>query len=352
MPMRRTCSKMTDDRFFSRQGPFSLAEIAITTGLELPIGAPADRMIRGVAGLETALSDEVSIFSDIRHARAFSTCEACAVITNERLSRLPSNGAVLLLANDPRLIFALTELMFYPRETARPGIHTSACIDSSAVVGEGCQIDCGVVIGPLARLGAGCHVGANVVIGRSVEIGDRCMIGANVTITHALIGAHVRIGAGSVIGSEGFGVVVGSAGLICSAQIGRVAIGDDVRIGANCTIDRGAIEDTVIGAGTMIDNLVQIAHNVRVGRNCIFAGQAGVAGSTTIGDNVVVGGQAAISDHLHIGSGARIAGKSGVMRDVPEGQAVAGYPAVPVRQWHRQTVSLVRSVINGSSKLE
>src|SRR5208282_154453 len=261
--------------------------------------------------------------------------------------RYPHNGSWLLLARDPRLAFALIGLLFYPRHAAQAGVHASAQIASSAILGEGCQIDSGVVIGPRARLGAGCHIHANVVIGPAVEIGEGSVVGAGAAITHALIGSRVRVGSGVVIGSEGFGVVVGPTGLICSAQVGRVIIGDGVRVGGNCTIDRGAADDTVIGAGTMIDNLVQIAHNVRIGTNCVFAGQAGVAGSTSIGDNVMVGGQAAINDHLVIGSNARIAGKSGVMRDVAAGEAVAGYPAVPVRQWHRQTLSLAQSARKG-----
>jgi UDP-3-O-[3-hydroxymyristoyl] glucosamine N-acyltransferase len=334
---------MTDDRFFPRRGPFTLGEIAARAGMRLPRGAPERLAVRGIASLECAKADELSIFSDSRHASAFAAGHACAVITNTRLSAYPHNGSWLLLAREPRLAFTLIGLMFHPRPVADAGIHPSAHIDPSAQIGEGSQIDSGAVIGPHVRLGARCHIHANAVIGAAVEIGEACIVGAGAAISHTLIGARVRIGAGVVIGGEGFAVVAGPVGLICAAQLGRVLIGDDVRIGGNCTIDRGAMDDTMIGAGTMIDNLVQIAHNVRIGGNCVFAGQAGVAGSTSIGDNVIVGGQVAISDHLSVGSHARIAGKSGVMRDVAEGETVAGYPAVPVRQWHRQTVSLAQS---------
>ena len=334
---------MTDDRFFPRRGPFTLGEIAARADTGLPSGAPARLIIRGVASLELATADELSIFSDARHASAFATGRACAVITNTKLSAYPHNGSWLLLARDPRLAFTLIGLMFHPRSVADAVIHPSAEIDPSARIADGCQIDSGAVIGPYAQLGALCHIQANAVIGAAVELGRACVVGAGAVISHALIGARVCIGSGVVIGSEGFGVVAGPAGLVCAAQLGRVVVGDDVRIGANCTIDRGAMDDTVIGEGTMIDNLVQIAHNVRIGTNCVFAGQAGIAGSTSIGDNVIVGGQVAISDHLKIGSHARIAGKSGVMRDVAEGETVAGYPAVAVRQWHRQTHALARS---------
>lgn len=334
---------MTDDRFFTRQGPFTLGDIALRAGARLSPDAPAGFLLRGIAALDAAGSDELSFFCDANKADAFAASHAGAVITSERLSRHPHNGCWLLLADDPRLAFAQIGLMFHPRNAAEAQIDPAARIDASAVLGEGCSVEAGAVIGPGARLGARCHVGANAVIGRSVEIGEECSIDANTSISHAVIGDRVRIGCGTVIGGEGFGVVAGPRGLLCSPQLGRVLIADNVRIGGNCTIDRGAMEDTVIGANTVIDNLVQIAHNVKIGRNCIFAGQAGVAGSTLIGDNVMVGGQVAISDHLCVGANARIAGKSGVMRDVPERGVVAGYPAVPVRQWHRQTTTLARS---------
>jgi len=333
-------AQMTDDRFFPRRGPFPLGEIAECAKLELAADAPLDMAVRGIAPLEVAEPDELSVFCDARHANAFATSHACAVVTSGRLSNYPHNGSWLLLARDPRLAFATVGLMFYPRNAVEPGIHLLAHVDPSAIVGEGCQIDSGAVIGPNVRLGCGCHIRSNAVIGSAVEIGEASVVGSNTTITHALIGSRVTVGSGVVIGGEGFGVVLGPTGLMCSAQIGRVIIGDNVRVGGNCTIDRGAVGDTVIGSGTMLDNLVQIAHNVQIGSNCVFAGQAGVAGSTTIGNNVMVGGQVAISDHLSVGSNVRIAGKTGVMRDIADGETVAGYPGVPVRQWHRQTVAL------------
>jgi UDP-3-O-[3-hydroxymyristoyl] glucosamine N-acyltransferase len=175
-----------------------------------------------------------------------------------------------------------------------------------------------------------------------VVVGDDCRIGAETSISNAIIGARVEIAGCGSIGGPGFGFVPGPTGPLRMLQVGRVIVENDVAIGANCAIDRGATGDTVIGAGTVIDNLVQIGHNVRLGRNCVLSGQVGFAGSTVLGDGVRVGGQVAISDHLTIGSGARIAGRSGVMRDVEPGGAVGGYPALPLRQWHRQTAGLLR----------
>jgi UDP-3-O-[3-hydroxymyristoyl] glucosamine N-acyltransferase len=182
------------------------------------------------------------------------------------------------------------------------------------------------------------------LIDDGVSMGDGCLIGANTTVSHALIGSRVRIGRNTCIGGEGFGFVPTPNGLLRQAQLGRVIIEDDVEIGSNSSVDRGALGDTLIGRGTRIDNLVQIAHNVRIGRHCVFAAQVGIAGSTEISDNVMIGGQAAIMDHIKIGSNARIAGSSGVMRDVPEGEAWGGCPAVPIRQWHRQSTALGRLV--------
>jgi len=334
--------QMTDDRFYLRRGPFSLGEIAELAKVDLAVGAPRDLLIRGIAPLESATADDLSVFCDVRHADAFAATHAGAVVTSARLGERPHNGNWLLTARDPRYAFAVIGLMFYPRCAVEPGVQAGAHVDPSAAVGEGCRIDPGAVIGAHVRLGAHCHIAANAVIGAGVEIGEGSVVAANATISHALLGANVRIGSGTVIGGEGFGVVPGPTGLICSAQLGRVIIGDNVRVGGNCTIDRGAVGDTVIGANTMLDNLVQIAHNVRIGRNCVFAGQAGVAGSVTIGDGVMVGGAVSISDHLVVGSNARIAGKSGVARDIADGETVGGYPAVPIRQWHRQTTSLAR----------
>lgn len=307
-------------------------------------------MVRGVAPLECAKPDEISVFFDKRHADAFAVAHAGAIVTSKKLAENPHNGAWLLVARDPRLAFASISHLFHPRHVADGGIHPSAHIDPTASLGEGCQIDSGAVIGAGARIGPGCHIAANAVVGPAVEIGEGSVVGTNASISHALIGERVRIGAGVVIGGEGFGVMPGPTGLVCSVQLGRVIVGNGVRIGSNCTIDRGAADDTVIGAGTMLDNLVHIAHNVRIGSNCIFAGQTGIAGSTTIGDNVMVGGQVAISDHVAVGSNVRIAGKSAVIRDIADGQAVGGYPAVPVRQWHRQTVAIAQASRKSSTE--
>ena len=333
---------LTDDRFFRRSGPFSFGDIANHVGADAPPVSEAPMMIRGIAELSCAQSGEITIFSDAKHAGDFANSKASVVVTNASLGAHPHNGSHLLLVKNPRLAFAQIGHMFYPADALDIGIHPSADIHPTVSVGSGSQIGSGVVIGCEAILGARCYIGSNAVIGKGVVIGEDCEIGANTTISHAMIGSRVRISSNVSIGGEGFGFVPGPKGLMRVAQLGRVIIGDRVEIGNSCAIDRGAIGDTVIGSGTAIDNLVQIGHNVRIGRNCVLAGQAGIAGSTTLGDNVMVGGQSAISDHLTIGSNARIAGRSGVMRNVADGESVGGFPAVPIRQWHKQTIAIAR----------
>ena len=333
---------MTDDRFFRRNGPFSINELALCAGASVPDGASSQLMVRDVAALDAAEAGDISVFCDHRQSGLFETSRASVVITNARLSELPHNGCALLVVRDPRLAFALVGHKFYPRDAPEAGTGTNTQVDRTAILGAGCRIDFGAMIGPGAEIGARCHIGANAVIGAGVSIGEDTTIGANTTVSHALIGRGVQIGSNVSIGGEGFGFVPAATGLVPVRQLGRVIIEDHVRIGGNCAVDRGTFGDTTIGAGTAIDNLVQIAHNVRIGRSCVIAGQAGVAGSTTIGDFVMIGGQAAISDHLMIGAHARIAGKSGVMRNVARGEAVAGCPAIPARQWHRRTVALAR----------
>jgi UDP-3-O-[3-hydroxymyristoyl] glucosamine N-acyltransferase len=341
---------MSDSRFFRAEGPFSLGHIAGIVGAELAQPERAGEMIRDVAELTEATAGELAVFSDPRHAAAFANCHATVVVTSRKLSAYPHNGSALLLADDPRLAFARIGKLFYPYPQPRAFIHSRAFVAASAQIGADTEISAGAVVGENVQIGSRCHIAANAVIADGVIIGDDTIIGANTSISHALIGAKVRIAENVSIGGEGFGFVPGPKGPVRVFQVGRVIIEDQVEIGGNCAIDRGSLGDTVIGAMSALDNLVQIGHNVRLGKGCIIAGQAGVAGSTTLGDYVMVGGAVSISDHLTIGSGAKIAGKSGVMRDVAPGEIVAGYPAVPVRQWHRQSAALAKLVARACGK--
>jgi UDP-3-O-[3-hydroxymyristoyl] glucosamine N-acyltransferase len=333
---------LPDPRFFHRSGPFPLSYIARHIAAEPPDDTSGSMMIDDIGSVETAGPGEITVFCDARYLDKFLTTRASATVTSHDLARHKSNRSGLLFVEDPRLAYAKIGHLFYPSSPLVPGVDSRALLDPTAVIGDGCQIDAGAVISAGVQVGARCHIGFHAVVGPGVVIGDDCVIGANTAVSHALIGDRVRIESCVTIGSQGFGFVPGPKGLLRMLQLGRVVIEDAVEIGANCAIDRGATGDTVIGAGTVIDNLVQIGHNVRIGQKSVLCGQVGIAGSTEIGDGVMIGGQSAISDHLVIGSGARIAGKSGVMRNVKPGEAVGGYPAVPIRQWHRQSSALSR----------
>ncbi|MGA8382113.1 MAG: UDP-3-O-(3-hydroxymyristoyl)glucosamine N-acyltransferase [Stellaceae bacterium] len=335
---------MADPRFFARAGPFALAELARVSGAQLLASDIAEQLLDDVAPLETAGPDEVSFLDNRKYLGAFQKSRAGAAFVDEwAIDRAPP-GMALLLTREPYKAYGLAAQAFYPAPAVLGGLSPSALIDPSAVVPEDCALGPYSIIEAGARLGRRCRIGAHAVIGAGVEIGEDCSIGAHVTVTHALIGARVVLHPGVRIGQPGFGFAPDPAAPVKVPQLGRVLIGDDVDIGANTTIDRGSGHDTVIGAGSMIDNLVQIGHNVVLGRCCILAGQVGISGSTKLDDFVMIGGQGGLAGHLHIGRGARIAAKSGLMRDVPPGATVSGIPAVPMTEFMRRAVALQRLV--------
>ncbi len=217
---------------------------------------------------------------------------------------------------------------------------SQASIHPSATIGAGCCVDPFVVIGKNVKIGERCWIQSHTVIAENVAMGEDCTIESHVTITHATLGHHVQIQSGSRIGQSGFGFHMDEEGHLTVPQLGRVQIGDYVEIGANTTIDRGSLEDTVIGNRCRIDNLVQIAHNVVLGEGCVLVAQVGIAGSTRLGRFVVAGGQVGIAGHLTIGDRVQIAAKSGVMRNIMSQQTVGGFPALPIREWHRNTATL------------
>jgi UDP-3-O-[3-hydroxymyristoyl] glucosamine N-acyltransferase len=332
---------MIDQRFYCRRGPIALALIAAKVGGEISPPQSAEIMVGDIAAPECATPDQITVFSDPRFLGACRDSRALAVVTSPKLaSQLPDKA--LLIAPDPRLAFAMTAHLFYPVEPPAPGIDAQASVDAGASMGEGCRVEAGARIGAGVRLGARCLIGAGAVLGVGVEIGDDGRIDANATVSHAVLGARATIGSGTVVGGAGFGYVPGPGGVLRVPQLGRVLIGDDVEIGNNCAIDRGALGDTRIGTGTKIDNLVHLAHNVQIGRYCIITAQVGIAGSSTVGDGTMIGGQAAVADHVHIGARVRIVAQSGIIRDIPDGETVGGSPALPVRDWHRQTVALAK----------
>ena len=258
----------------------------------------------------------------------------------------------LLLTDRPRRNFARISRNFYPEPFPKPGMDPLASISGSASVGAGCRIDAGAAIGANARIADDCWIGANAVIGDAVRIGPSTRIGTNASLSHCDIGARCYIYPGVCIGQPGFGFESDSAGIVKMPHLGRVIIEDDVEIGANCTVDRGVGPDTVIGQGTMIDNLVHIGHNVQIGKGCIIVAMVGIAGSAKLGDHVVIAAQSGITGHISVGSGVRVAARSGVTKDVRAGEIVAGMPAVPIHDYRRQTAMVRILARRGLNRVE
>ncbi len=332
---------MADPRFFTRRGPFSLRQIADQAGAVLKPEF-AGLMVNDVAPLDTAEVTNLSFIDNRKYRDQFQKSRAGACFMRSEMAALAPSGMVCLVTPLPYKSYAYAAQMFYPESQPLSAISEHAIIDVTAVIGEACRIDAGVVIGPGAHIGAGSWIESNSVIGENVQIGTHCRIGPNASVAYALIGHHVRLYPGVRVGQDGFGFAIDPTGHVKVPQLGRVIIEDNCEIGANTCIDRGTIGDTVIGTGTWIDNLVQIAHNVKIGRGCIIVAQVGISGSSVLEDYVALGGQAGVAGHLHIGKGAQIAAQSGVIGDIPAGETYMGYPALPKTQFMRHVAYLNR----------
>jgi UDP-3-O-[3-hydroxymyristoyl] glucosamine N-acyltransferase len=334
--------------FFQRGLGLSVRDIAALTGAQPHGKVDLDRRVTGIAGLDRAGPSDLTFLDKNAYLHGAAATDAGVCLTLERFTAPFPASVTLLLAREPYRAFVQVARALFPA-ALRPsslfeasGTMPGAFVHPGARIEGGACIDPGAMVGPRAEIGAGTVINAGAVIGADVRIGRDCTIGANVTIAHALIGDRVIIHPGCAIGQDGFGFIMGAGGHQKVPQIGRVIIQDDVEIGANSAVDRGALGDTVIGEGTKIDNLVQIAHNVVIGRHCIVAGQCGISGSCTIGDGVMMGGQVGLADHVTIGSGVLLAAQSGVMRDIPAGERWMGSPARPVKQHHRELLMMER----------
>jgi UDP-3-O-[3-hydroxymyristoyl] glucosamine N-acyltransferase len=330
---------MADPRFYSNRGPFSLAEVCARAGAALPVGSDGRARVEDLAGLEGAGPTHLSFFSggrDMADAFAHSGAGYCLVPRKGGHGAAPS-GMLLLPVDSVPHAFAAIASFFYP-EASQPAWAQEESISPSARLGRNVLMGPGVVIGPGAEIGDRVRIGANAVIGPGVAIGHDSEIGSNVVITHAYVGDRVTVLPGAAIGQPGFGFASSAAGHVKIPQLGRVVIQDGVEIGAATTIDRGALGDTVIGEGAKIDNLVQIGHNVQIGRHVVLVSQTGIAGSSVVSDFAVLGGQVGIADHVQIGPGARLAARSAMVsgQKIEGGQDYGGVPAKPVREWLRE----------------
>ena len=341
---------MADSRFHHRGARLTLAEVASLSKGELANPSDGDWEVGDVASLEAAKAQDLSFFTDKKYLNYLTNCRAGAILIRPEQSSLAPSSARLVLVSEPYRCFAAMGHRLYPAAAVPPAIHAAAVIDKSAVIAADCSIMSGVVIGKGVKIGKGCQIAANSVIGDGVEIGDYCDIGAGCTISHALIGNRVRLLPGVRIGQAGFGFIMDNDRATPLLQLGIVIIGNFVEIGANSTIDRGAAGDTIIGEGTMIDNLCQIGHNVELGKGCILSAQVGISGSVKVGDGVMMGGQAGVRDHVTIGERAKLAAKAGVMNNVPAHAMVAGLPAMPIKEHFRQVATLKKLAQSKNSK--
>jgi UDP-3-O-[3-hydroxymyristoyl] glucosamine N-acyltransferase len=333
---------MADSRFFASAGPFTLAELALIAAAEPRPAEALRRRFADVAPIATAGPDQVTFLDNPRYRPELAESRAGACILAPNTAFAAPNGMALLLTDEPYRAYARVAEAFHPETAAATGVDPDATIDPTARLGSGVSVGARAVVGPRAEIGARVRIGPGAILGEAVMVGAGSEIGAGVVLSHCIIGCRVLIHPGAAIGQRGFGFALDRRIHVKVPQLGRVVVEDDVEIGANTTIDRGAGPDTVIGAGTMIDNLVQIGHNVHIGRGCVVVAQVGVAGSAELGDHVMVGGQAGIAGHLRIGEGARIAARSAVMRDVAAGATVCGAPAQPVAEFWRGVALLRR----------
>jgi len=331
----------------------TIGEIAVLTRAKLRDGDPADRRIRNIAPLDTATPSDLSFLDNSKYFDDLAGTRAGICLISPRfVASAPREVAVLETPHPYPAFVAVTRALFPAmlRPTSLYGMSgraTSSHVHHTARLEANVTIDPLAVIGPRAQIGASTVIAAGAVIGPDVCIGRDCAIGASATIVYALIGDRVIIHPGVRIGQDGFGYLPSPHGHQKIPQTRRVIVQDDVEIGANTTIDRGATRDTVIGEGTKIDNLVHIAHNVTIGRHCLIAGQTGISGSATVGDFAMFGGQVGVADHVTIGTGVMLGARAGVMSNIPAGARWAGYPAEPLIEWKRGIATVRRMVRRG-----
>ncbi len=311
----------------------SLAEIAQLVAGELHCDDP-NLLIEGVQTLINAAPSQATFLSNMKYKTDLELSQAGLVLMTPDMPVPEQARYAVIRLKDPYVGFAKLQRYFAPQPVSTGQVHVSAVIDDSAILAADVQVDALVVIAAGAELGAGSIIGAGCIIGEGVMLGEGCLLHPRVVLEPGtILGKRVIVQAGAVLGSDGFGFAWTGESFLKIPQVGRVVVHDDVEIGANTCVDRGAIDDTVIGAGAKLDNLVQIGHNVQVGEKSVFAGQVGISGSTVIGRGCQFGGQAGVAGHVHLADGAIIGAKAGVISDVKQAGMVSGFPAVPHRHW-------------------
>lgn len=331
---------MVDSRFFKNNGPIKLEEVIKLTGAVLQSSVDMNLLIDDVAPLESANSKNLSFLINNKYLSVFKESKAGFCFVEEKFATNAPSSMVKLIHSNPYKAYAIIASKFYNEVKEKNDISSTAIISKTAKIGSNCHIGNFVVIEDGVIIGDNSVVDHNTVIKRNVVIGDNCKIASNITISHSVIGNNVTIHPGAKIGQDGFGFASDHTGHLKVPQLGIVKIGNFVEIGANTTIDRGSAQNTIIEDMCQIDNLVQLGHNVHLGKACVIVAQTGIAGSTKLGNFVVLGGQVGIAGHLNIGNQVQIAAQSGVAQNIEDKQILGGSPAVPIRQWHRQNFCL------------
>ncbi len=336
---------MVDSRFFLKSKELTLDSLSLLLGDQLveTRASPQQKsqLVGHISDSRTAQAQDLVFLWKAPATEPIEiNASSFAVTSPPLLPRLPQGMAALVVKDPQKALVRVAHALYVP------AYEDEFFSREKAPTFPGCKIHDDASIHPTAQLAPGCVIHKGVVIHGGVTLGEGCVVHPYAVLSHTVAGKSVNIGAHSVIGKAGFGFIPSAEGPLDLPHLGRVLIQDDVGVGAQVCIDRGLLTDTILGKGCRIDNLVQIAHNVQLGRACVIVAQTGIAGSTRVGDFTMMGGQVGIADHITIGSGVKIAAQSGVMRDIPDGQIVGGSPAIPIKNWHRQSLLLERLIKN------